>query len=72
MRPYAAYALTVLFSSGSTVLNGYTGVSRSTGATMLIQPLFQLVREAVIGNFRTNPQSTGFFHRYLRNGALLC
>lgn len=61
----------LLFSIGSTVLNSYSGVFRSTGVAVLIQPLFQLFKVALIGSFRINPKSTNFFSRYLHSGALL-
>lgn len=61
----------LLFSTGSAVLNSYSGVFRGTGVAMLIQPPFQLFKVAVTGSFRINPQSTSF-SRYLHSGALLC
>lgn len=45
----------LLFSTGSTLLNGYSGVFRSTSVAMLIQPPFQLLEVAVLGSFRKNP-----------------
>lgn len=34
----------LLFSTDSTVLNGYSGVLRSTSVAMLIQPPFQILK----------------------------
>lgn len=61
----------LLFSTGSTVLNSYSGVFRSTGVAMLIQPPFQLFKVSIIARFRINPQGTGFFNRNRHSGALL-
>lgn len=45
----------LLFSTGSTVVNGYSRVFRSTGVAMLMQRPFQLFKVAVTGSFRINP-----------------
>lgn len=54
-RTTVAPIYSLMFSTNSTVVNGYSGVFRGTSVAMLMQPPFQLFKVAVIGSFRTNP-----------------